>query len=227
MSFRSLLSPPLSGSVRAGSLYVPLLFAITATAAHADTGTSTDRPLTVPGEVIKVEGRLLPKVKPTPKNHSALKAPPYSDRAILRDAWTKAWLLLDVSAEGKIIRLKFLKRPGYDLEPIAVSEAFKLTFEPARDHGDKPVRTFVLWQIEWPSAGWLEKLVGTRSRMPRLIGIPPNVRLQSDYVPCAGSGPWRMDSVHKTYKDCSKPDWSNEAKEAWIMAPTSSATGER
>ncbi len=200
---------------------VALLLAIAVTTARADVAGSSDTPMTVPGEVIKIEGRLLPKVKPKPRNHSPTKAPPYSDRAVLSDAWTKAWLLLDVGADGRVIRLKFLKRPGYDLEPIATSEAFKLTFEPARDYGDKPVRTFMLWSIEWPSAGWLEKLVGTRSRMPPLVGIPPNVRLQSDYVPCAGSGPWHMDSVHKTYKDCSKPDWSNEAKEPWIMAPTS------
>lgn len=183
--------------------------------AHAEDGAS-NKPLTVPGEVIKIEGRLLPKVKPKPKNHSTKKAPPYSDRAVLSDAWTKAWLLLDVGADGEVTRFKFLKRPGYDLESIATSEVFKLKFEPALDHADRPVRTLVLWSIEWPSAGWLEKLVGTRSQMPPLVGVPPHVRLLSDYVPCRGSGPLKLDSVHPTYKDCVGPDWSNEAKEPWI-----------
>ncbi|HEY5936470.1 MAG TPA: hypothetical protein VIU61_17585 [Kofleriaceae bacterium] len=205
---------------------VLILLSIAATTVHADEAGGSDTPLTVPGEVIKIEGRLPPKVKPRPRNYSQKKAPPYSDRALLSDAWTKAWLLLDVSADGEVIRFKFLKRPGYDLETIAASEVFKLRFEPARDHSDKPVRTLLLWSIEWPSAGWLEKLVGTRSRMPPLIGIPPNVRSQSDYVPCAGSGPWHMDSVHKTYKDCSKPDWSNEANEPWITPSVSAHRGE-
>ena len=180
-----------------------------------------DDAMTVSGEVIIIEDKAPPKVKPKPKNYSPKKAPPYSDRAILSDAWTKAWLLLEVSAEGEVTRFKFLKRPGYDLEKIAASEVFKLRFEPARDKSDRPMRTLVVWSIEWPSAGWLEKLVGTRSRMPPLIGVPPHVRLQSDYVPCAGSGPWHMDSVHKTYKDCSLPDFSKANTEAWISRASS------
>lgn len=199
-----------------------ILVSVMTTTVHAEEAGSSDTPLTVPGEVIKIEGRLLPKIKPRPKNHSPKRAPPYSDRALLSDAWTKAWLLLDVGADGQVTRFKFLKRPGYDLETIAASEVFRLKFEPARDHGDKPVRTLILWSIEWPSAGWLEKLVGTRSQMPPLVGIPPHVRLMSDYVPCRGSGPWKMDSVHPTYKDCSKPDWSNETNEPWIEPPDAS-----
>lgn len=179
-------------------------------AAHADDA------MTVRGEVIIIEGQAPPKVKPKPRNYSAKKAPPYSDRALVSDAWTKAWLLLDVSADGEVTRFKFLKHPGYDLEKIAAREVFKLKFEPARDTRDRPTRTLVLWSIEWPSAGWLEKLVGTRTRMPPLIGVPPHVRSQSDYVPCAGSGPWHMDSVHKAYKDCSPPDWSKAETEPWI-----------
>ena len=173
-------------------------------------------PVTVRGEVIIIEDLIPPKVKPRPKNYSPKKAPPYSDRAILSDAWTKAWLLLDVSATGEVTRFKFLKRPGYDLEKIAAAEVFKLHFEPARDAANKPIPTLVLWLIEWPSAGWLEKLVGTRTRMPPLVGVPPNVRSQADYVPCRGSGPWHMGSVHPTYKDCSKPDLSKATTEPWI-----------
>ncbi len=175
--------------------------------------------VTVRGEVIIIEDRLPPKVKPKPKNYVAQKAPPYSDRAVLSDAWTRAWLLLDVSRTGEVMRFKFLKRPGYDLEKIAQAEVFKLRFEPARDASDRPIPSIVVWSIEWPSAGWLEKLVGTRTRMPPLVGVPPHVRLMSEYVPCRGSGPWHMGSVHKTYKDCSTPDLTKAANEAWIEAP--------
>lgn len=172
--------------------------------------------VTTRGEVIVIRDRLPPTVKPTPKNYSSEKAPPYSDRAILSDAWTKAWLLLDINEAGKVTRFKFLKRPGYDLEKIAAAEAFRLVFEPGRDASNIPVQTLVVWAIEWPSVGWLEKLVGTRSRMPPLVGQPPHVRRLSEYVPCKGSGPWKMDSVHKTYRDCSKPDPSAAEKEPWI-----------
>src|SRR4029450_9881483 len=63
------------------------------------------------GEVIRIRGK---QPKPArPRNHSAIKAPPYSDRAIARNAWTRAWMLLDVDARGRVVRLKFMKRPGY------------------------------------------------------------------------------------------------------------------
>lgn len=190
------------------------LLAFTATARADEPAT-----LTVKGEVIVIVDRIPPAVHPKPKNYVPQKAPPYSDRAVLSDAWTRAWLLLDISPTGHVTRFKFLKRPGYDLERIAAAEAFKLKFEPARDARGTAIASIMLWTIEWPSAGWLEKLVGTRTRMPPLVGVPPNVRRMSDYVPCKGSGPWRMDSVHKTYKDCSTPDLSKAADEPWVEAP--------
>lgn len=163
-------------------------------------------------ETIHIIDRLRPPpVLPKAKNFEPRKAPPYSDRAVLEDAWTKAWMLLDVDERGVVTRIKFLKRPGYDLERIAQAEAFKLRFEPARDERNRPVAVKILWSIEWPSAWWMQQLMGTRSRMP-----PPSV---SDYVPCADSGrPWHMDSIHKTYRDCSKPDLSRAAREPWIDA---------
>lgn len=167
-----------------------------------------------PGEVIVIEGRLPPAVLPRPTNHEPRKAPPYSDRAILSDAWTKAWMLLDVDERGRVTRFKFLKRPGYDLEKIAASEVFALRFEPARDAHRRAIRSTVLWEIEWPSAWWLSKFVGTRSAMPKIVGFPP--RRQDHYVPCRGSGPWAMGSLHPTYKDCSKPDLAKVDTERWI-----------
>ena len=184
---------------------------ITTTAASAD----AEPPKLTGHELIRIEGRVPPAVLPEPKNWTASKAPPYSDRAILSDAWTKAWLLLDIDATGTVTRFKFLKRPGYDLEAIATSEVWRLAFEPARDEHDRPMATLVVWQIEWPSARWLVLFNGTRSAMPKK-GVGRRGRRQDAGVPCAGSGPWRMDSVWKGYKDCSEPDLSRAAKEAWI-----------
>jgi hypothetical protein len=180
--------------------------------AHAE-----DDPIDDPtGEVIVVEGTAPPAVLARPKNHVPSKAPPYSDRAILSDAWTRAWMLLEIDEVGRVTRFKFLKRPGYDLERIAMREVVKLRFDPARDGRGRAMRTQIVWSIEWPSAGWLEQLVGTYSAMPPLRGFPP--RRLDHYVPCAGSGPWAMDSVHKTYRDCSRPDLSKAAREPWVMA---------
>jgi hypothetical protein len=166
------------------------------------------------GEVIVIEDRIKPPVPPKPTNFVASKAPPYSDRAILSDAWTKAWLLLDLDERGGLVRFKFLRRPGYDLEQIAVSEVRKLRFEPARDGNGKPMRSLLVWSIEWPSAWWLSMFVGTRSAMPKEVGFPP--RRQDAHVPCAGSGPLNLGSIHPTYKDCSQPDLSKAPAVPWI-----------
>ncbi|MBA3463043.1 MAG: hypothetical protein H0T46_24010 [Deltaproteobacteria bacterium] len=169
---------------------------------------------TASAEVIVIEGKAPPATPPRPTNFVKQAAPPYSDRAILSDAWTKAWLLLEIDERGTVTRLKFLNRPGYDLEKIAIAEAFKLRFDPALDGGKRAMRSTLLWEIEWPSAWWLSSFVGTRSAMPKIVGHPP--RRQDHYVPCRGSGPWAMGSVRPTYKDCSKPDLSKIATEAWI-----------
>lgn len=166
------------------------------------------------GEVIVIRDKIQPPVPPRPTNHKWKKAPPYSDRAVLEDAWTKAWLLLDIDERGQLRRIKWLKRPGYDLEKIAIGEVKKLTWNPARDTSGKPIRTWLIWSIEWPSAWWLDKFVGTRTGMPPIVGFPP--RRMDDYIPCKGSGPWHMGSLHKTYKDCSQPNLEVAAKEPWF-----------
>jgi hypothetical protein len=171
----------------------------------------------VPGEVIVIEGTVAPATPPKPTNFVKQKAPPYSDRAILSDAWTKAWMLLEVDEAGAVTRVKFLNTPGYDLEKIALAEAFKLTFAPALDGSKRPMRSNVVWEIEWPAAFWLSTFVGTRSAMPKIVGFPP--RRQDHYVPCRGSGPWAMGSIRPTYKDCSKPNLGKIATEAWIDRP--------
>lgn len=165
------------------------------------------------GEVIVIRDKIQPPTPPRPQNHKWQKAPPYSDRAVLEDAWTKAWLLLDIDERGKLQRIKWLKRPGYDLEKIAISEIKKLTWSPALDRSGKPMRSWFVWSIEWPSAWWLEMFVGTRSAMPPRQGLTGR---KDDYVPCKGSGPWLMGSLKKIYKDCSQPDFKKAANEPWF-----------
>lgn len=118
-------------------------------------------------EVIKIVDPLPPppavKAKPRTDPRATL---PYSEEAVERDAWARAWLLLDVDPSGKVTRLKLLKPPGYDLDRIAIEEAFKLTFEPALDAAGKPQRTYVVYTMEWPSWGWLVQGNGTALRKP-------------------------------------------------------------
>jgi hypothetical protein len=170
------------------------------------------------GEVIVIlEPQGPPAVPAKAKNYKPTAAPPYSDLAIKRDAWSRAWLLLDVSEIGKVTRLKFIKRPGHDLEEIATAEAFKLRFEPGRAPGGQPIKSYVIWLIEWPSYGWLQTRLGTASRMPPMIGFPP--RSMAEGVPCAGSGPLELGSVYPVYRDCSVPDLSKGFDtEPWIVA---------
>lgn len=122
----------------------------------------------------------------------------YSADAIEHDVWRRAWLLLDVDAKGFVRRLKVLDRPGYGLDSIAVSEAFKLQFNPARDASDRPVSSLVVWFFEWPSYSWWK---GTRERR-----IPP----------CRGGGP------SSVYRDCGAPTLANVLTKPWLpsLPPT-------
>jgi hypothetical protein len=120
------------------------------------------------GEVIKIVDLKLPPpaVLPKPTNEHSRKSLPYSPQAMERDAWARAFLLLDINEKGQVTRLKLLKRPGFDLDQIAIDEAFKLQFEPARDAAGRPVRTYIIWDMEWPSWGWLVGGGGTAAGRP-------------------------------------------------------------
>lgn len=167
------------------------------------------------GEVIILDEEHRPAVAPEPiRSISDIRTPPYSERAILEDAWTRAWLLLDVDERGEVSRLKFLKRPGFDLEPHAIAEGFKLKFRPARDDQGRAVSTYVLWPIEWPAQSWLRYTQGQTTRLPE---SKPNGYNKANMVPCAGSGPWRMGSVYKGYRDCTRPDLAAAKRESWIV----------
>jgi hypothetical protein len=188
---------------------------LTATTAIADDNDTKTR--VVFDEVIVLEGTAPPSTPPKVTNFIKTKTPPYSDEAILSDAWTKAWMLLEIDERGVVTRAKFLKRPGYELEQIAMSEAFKLRFKPARDAAGRAMRSTMLWEIEWPSAWWLSTINGTRSAAIKIVGFPP--RRQDWYVPCRGSGPMNLGSVRPAYKDCSKPDLAKIDTEAWVDRP--------
>jgi hypothetical protein len=190
------------------------------------------------GEVIKIVDRKLPApaVAPKPTKDINLSLP-YSDEAMERDAWGKAWLLLDVDETGKVTRIKILKRPGFGLDQIAIDEAFKLKFDPARDAAGKPIRTLLVWSMEWPSYGWLVSEQGTTSRRPPDADAmlyharSPNPGLLRgpltlyephalNRVPCAGSGPLNLDSRNRAYRDCSKPDLEIADALPWITPET-------
>ena len=174
---------------------------------------------TQPGTVIIIEGAPPPpKAKAVPKkrylpegeiNNIFLRpAPEYSDRAMTSDYWTMAWMLLDIDERGKVTRVKFLKYPGQDLEKIAVKTALKLQFDPAIGEDGKPVRSYLVFPIEWPGYWWLISRTGLAT------GIP-----DTSHIPCRGSGPLNMGSVHPIYRDCSRPTWSMANSEPWLATP--------
>jgi hypothetical protein len=187
--------------------------------ADDDTKEDDGTPKTRGSEVIEIEGAPPPpKVKAKPKKRYLARgeldniflrpAPPYSDDAITSDTWSVAWMLLDISDKGKVTRVKFLKYPGHDLESIAVEQALKLKFEPAKDDDDKPVRSYIVFPIEWPSYWWLVIRTGLAT------GIP-----DTSHIPCRGSGPLNMGSVHPTYRDCDPPEWEKANTEPWLTEP--------
>ena len=202
------------------------------------------------GEVIKIEDRKRPQpaVKPKPK-HDVRQSLPYSDEAVERDAWARAWLLLDVDEAGAVTRLKLLKKPGFDLDAICITEAFRLKFDPARDGSGRPMKTYILWTMEWPAWGWLLQGNGTTVRRPAdsnpvhgwshntpVVGYDSGGKMGGpwarplatanafegalDRVPCAGSGPLNLDLRNRAYRDCSQPDMSIAEALPWITRET-------
>jgi hypothetical protein len=158
-----------------------------------------ETPRVVPGETIHVEGKAPPGTAPKPAKKYHAIAPRYSDYAIEHDTWARAWLLLDIDARGVVTRVKLVRRPGADLDQIAVDTAMKMKFEPARDALGAPKASWLLWTIEWPSWGWLIAHEGLATKIPASV----------NGVPCADSGqPLNLDSVHPVYRECAMPDVS-------------------
>jgi hypothetical protein len=204
-----------SMSTRPERLAHCVLLAVLAVAAPASVF-ADDRVETRGTEVIEIEGAppppavsVQPKKRYLPSgemdNIFLRPAPRYSDDAVLSDKWSVAWMLLDIDEKGVVTRVKFLKYPGLELEKIAVETAMKLQFEPAKDADGKAVRSFEVWPIEWPSYWWLVMRTGVAT------GIP-----DTSHVPCRGSGPLNLGSLHPTYRDCSSPDLALAKTEPWL-----------
>jgi hypothetical protein len=197
-----------------------------------DNGTARlDTTLEAGGEIIEVHDRDRPLQYAKPKSDPRA-VPRYSDAAALSDKWSKAWFLLDVDARGIVQRVKFLKRPGNDLDKIAVEHAFDLRFDPARDKHGYPAASYVLWALEWPALGWFQLLELPPTRMPMLDsfqtegGTPFSAGvLFSTWPPCGAEGTGvpldfadgDNDRHHAGLRDCSVPDLSRaDATEPWV-----------
>jgi hypothetical protein len=101
-----------------------------------------------------------------------LAIPAYSDAATRDDVWARAWLVLDIDRHGTVARVKFLVRPGHDLDAVALRHAFNLRFAPARDDRDDPVSSSIVWSLEWPAASWLRDHHVPATQLPRGIEYP-------------------------------------------------------
>lgn len=184
------------------------------------------------GEVIRIIDQKPPAVPPRLPKDAPRLTPPYSEEAVVRDAWAKAWLLLDISETGKVMRVKLVKRPGFGLDEIAVQEAMKLRFDPALDEKNKPMRAQIFWAMEWPSHGWLVEHNGTATKLPaesyalnpflsgfgRLhnLGAPTIGAPSLRGVRCAGTGPLNLDLRYPVYRDCSKPNLKKVPLLPWL-----------
>jgi Gram-negative bacterial TonB protein C-terminal len=179
---------------------------ISSSSAFADT---TNLGPTIGGETIVIHDHAPPKVQPKPVKRYFKIAPHYSDYAIEHDTWAKAYLLLDINARGSVERVKLLKHPGADLDKIAVDTALSLKFEPAQDDKGNAIGSQVIWPIEWPSYWWMVALEGLATRIPVTAMA---------YVPCRGSGPLHLGSVHPVYRDCTTFKLGAIQAEPWIEA---------
>jgi hypothetical protein len=194
-------------------------------------------------EVITVVDRELPApaVKPRPEKPDSRKSLPYSNEAVTRNAWGLAWVLIDLDETGRVTRLKLLKRPGFDLDRIAIDEAFKLKFEPARDAQGRPVKTVFAWKLEWPSWGYLVTYMGTAAARPhehRDVYLDPRNDPKIDAVwaqplpvgepkalsrvRCVNNGPAQLEAGHPGLRDCSKPNLERAFLDSlpWITRET-------
>jgi hypothetical protein len=166
-------------------------------------------PRAVRGETIIIRDHAPGWKQAEPKTDPRI-APKYSDAAIEQDAWTRAWLFLDIDDRGVVKRVKWLNRPGYDLEQIALDKVFKTKFEPARDGLGRAEASTLVFPIEWPSYWWIVKHEGLVTRIPQTGGM----------LPCKGSGnPLNLERAHPVYRDCSLPNLSALPREPWINRP--------
>jgi hypothetical protein len=154
-------------------------------------------------EAIEIRETIPPAVMPRPVNLMWM-IPEYSEAAKDSGVWARAWMMLDVDERGTVARLKLIGKPGHDLDRIAIRDAFKLHFEPARDRVGRPTRALLVWSYEWPSYWWMAERRHSAERMPAEV----------DKVPCRGTG-----GLRKYYRDCTKADLTRGVAEPWIDRP--------
>jgi len=156
-------------------------------------------------EAIEIKETSRPAVTAKPVN-KWISIPPYSETAIADNVWVRAWMALDVDATGRVQHVRWIRRPGHDLEAIAVRAAFETVFEPARDRVKRPIGSQVVWSFEWPSHWWLDHQNDHTddSRMP------------DNYVTveCQKPGEKRRDR-----RDCTQADLGAALREPWFARP--------
>lgn len=154
-------------------------------------------------EVFEIQESEKPKVMPRPTKATNL-IPDYSSEARAKDVWARAWLMLDIDAQGQVIRMKMLNAPGHGLDEIAIKEAARLRFQPALSLSGKPIPSLVLWDYEWPSYYWL------LSQKFSPEALPPEAEL----VPCKGTEAPNA----KYFRDCTTADVAKAQSLPWIPA---------
>lgn len=181
-------------------------------------------------ERIHVDQKIVP-IQMTKLLSDPGRIPPYSDEAKMGNVWVRAWVWLDVDDTGKVQRVKFINRPGHDLDQIAIDWAMSREFFPAVNQWGHAVHSIVFLPIEWPSYYWLMSVKHSARRLPGpadLTGYAvegdgggyagyPAMKSMSKLPPCTQEAGWVFDSVrpHVT-RDCSKPDLSHaSAAEPW------------
>jgi hypothetical protein len=204
--------------------------------------------LAIGAEDITIHEHVAPAQPAEVEKRSVKRILPYSEEAIDSDAWAVGWVLLDVDTDGRVESFRFLRRPGHGLDDIATGEVFALRFRPARDAQGRPVRSQLLWKLEWPSFYWAREIPRNRAHIGALT--PPDVALGIEVAkaaaaasgsgaaraaarrmregwgvsavrlpPCRGSGPLDLDDPHAVYRDCSPPDFDKVLTEPPIRRP--------
>jgi len=156
------------------------------------------------GEAIQMHETAAPAIAAKPVD-GVIKILPYSDAAIRDDEWVRAWLTLDVDQTGTVRHVKWLRRPGHELDAIALRAAFEVRFEPARDAGKRAVASQVVWMFEWPSHAWL-----THHRGYDLTRMP------DDYTKVTCQKPGEHVAGRR---DCAQADLQSSLGETWLAKP--------
>jgi hypothetical protein len=126
--------------------------------------------------------------------------PDYTDAIRDANVWVRAWVLVEVNERGGVSRVKLLNPPGYDLDAIAVREAFKLKFEPARNRVDQPLPSLMVWKFEWPPTWWADRL-------------PPH---RWSRLPCRKHAGENWNLKGKPFRDCSQANIAAAMTTRWI-----------